>query len=386
VNARHLVSDAGSTVLNRVPATGAIRNMGNRLDIPASAFETKASYFERPNRALVVVLKQYIQQFGTPHLWWGHTHSTPAKGSNVTFLGKYSLPRTYHRRSKWAPCPCCSLRSPKYFKQGLIAWFPDEGVIRCVGDQCYKKMDPEGYKLAMEQLNTEMEAERDIESLLKRLPLVPGVMKDIQASLVAVEAIDRMRNTLVKTLDEKLDIRLWPEVSSGMLRTVILREEIQRGRGGHEEIHLKHDFRDFGMVDGFVALKPGRSTLRSRLEGLLKHLAAIDFGSELEARIVAMTEVERKAAVKILKAAHSQAAKLLAEAEQSRRFFARSPLNTINNWSKQSHSPIRVHFSIDDEAVYVGRAAGAHFRIKFPDDFWKSIKQLEPMTKLTAVA
>src|ERR1035441_8757671 len=119
--------------------------MADELVIPASAFEVKSDYFERPNTAVVNVILEFIRRFGTPHLWSGHTHTTPTKGSHVTFLGKYSLPKSHHRRAKWAPCPCCSLRHPKYFKQGLIAWFPDEGVIRCVGDKCYRRMDPEGY-------------------------------------------------------------------------------------------------------------------------------------------------------------------------------------------------------------------------------------------------
>ena len=146
-----------------------------RLEIPASAFEVKASYFERPDKATVKLIHEFIKQFGTPHLWWGHTHNPPPKGSRVTFLGKYSLPKTHHRRAKWAPCPCCSPHSPKYFRQGLIAWFPDEGIIRCVGDQCYKKMDPEGYALAMDQLNAEIADQQTAEFLLGRIPNIPEV-------------------------------------------------------------------------------------------------------------------------------------------------------------------------------------------------------------------
>src|SRR5690348_13308558 len=121
--------------------------MSDELVIPASAFGVKAWFTERPDKALVNEIQEYIQKYGTPHLWRGHTHTLPLAGGRVTFLGKYTLPKSHWATTRRAPCPCCTPRRPKYFRCGLIAWFMDENVIRCIGDKCYKKLDPEGYRI-----------------------------------------------------------------------------------------------------------------------------------------------------------------------------------------------------------------------------------------------
>src|ERR1700692_2774877 len=290
--------------------------MTDRLQIPDEAFRVKADYFERP-RELVPVIKEFIQRTGTPHLWPGHTHAKPAKGCRVTFLAKYSLPKTHRRpRSRWAPCPCCSPYHPKYFKHGLIAWFPDEGVIRCVGDKCYKAMDPEGYALAMEQLNTEIETERKASFLLTRIPRIPEYLRVISENVPALAAIDDMLNRLRKLLIETFDIDLWPEVKTGLLRYVVFRKEVRRSRLGDLEDATVPAFEDYGSIAGSIALKPGTSRFAMRVEQKIDNLATVNFGPDALTRVSTMTETEKQAAVKILTWAHKEAGKICREAAE----------------------------------------------------------------------
>lgn len=355
-----------------------------RLDIPASAFEVKAAFFDRPTKATVNLIHEHIKKTGCPHLWSGHTHDHPPKGSRVTFLGKYSLPKSHHAPENWAPCPCCSLHSPKYFRQGLIAWFPDEGVIRCVGDQCYKKMDPEGYALAMDQLNAEIADQVTADFLLGRIPHIPGFLRIIDENLPVAGAIDQMQALLSTTLEKTLDINLWPHVDAGLLQTTILRTEVKRGRGGREETQTIPDFQDYGRIEGHIALRRSGFKLRSRLERFRSNLDIINFGAEAEARIVKMTETEKKAASKILSFAHSQAIKCISQAAEIRRFFAKETASTINGWAAEEHSPVRVHLAIDDDGFYVGREAKSHIQLKWPEHFWKTLRTLEPLSKSIA--
>lgn len=356
-----------------------------KLEVPASAFEIKASYHERPDKGLVKVILEFIHQFGTPHLWYGHTHTPPTKGARVTFLGKYSLPKSHHHRSRWAPCPCCSPRSPKYFHQGLIAWFPDEGVIRCVGDQCYKKMDPEGYELAMDQLNTEIKEEKTANFLLSLLPRIPEYVTPIAHNLPIVKAIDTLRNALIDTLSNKLAIELWPHVRLGMLQAAIVQTSTEENDEGEENVkRYIVGFKDYALLPGYLALKPGHSTYYSRLDMVRQNLESIYYGDETSARIAAMSETDKARLVKILSFSHAKSLKLIAEAEDVRRFFSKLATSTLNNWALQEGSSVRVYFAADDKGFHVGREAKSHFVLPWPQDFWNTLRKPEPLS--TALA
>jgi hypothetical protein len=360
--------------------------MTDRLDIPAEAFRVKADYFDRPPRALVAVIKEFIERFGTPHLWSGHTHAKPPKGCRVTFLAKYSLPKTHRRpRSRWAPCPCCSPHHPKYFKYGLIAWFPDEGVIRCVGDKCYKKMDPDGYELAMNQLNAEIEAERTANYLLARIPRIPEYLRVLNGNVPALAAIDDMLNRLNKMLTKTFNIDLWPEVNTGVLRYIVTRNEVQRSREGDLVDRTVSDFEDYGPVAGYVALKPSTSRFAKRVQQKMDNLDTINFGPDPLERIMAMTETEKQATVKILSWVHRETSRICQQAVEARSFFTPATLATINGWSEQDTVAYRVHFAMDAEGFHVARDANQnHSLIRWPENFWKNIQELEPLSQPSA--
>jgi hypothetical protein len=359
--------------------------MTDKMDIPESTFEVKADYFERPSKELVRLIKEFIDRFGTPHLWWGHTHTHPTKGSRVTFLAKYSLPKSHHAPDRWAPCPCCSPRHPKYFRQGLIAWFPDEGVIRCVGDQCYKKLDPEGYELAMKQLNTEIEAERTENFLLTRIPLIPDYIRTLQTNLPPIEALDQMLNKLQYTLYQTFGFTLWAHVETGILQCTVKRTELRRGRDGEEDLHEFDDFETYGAIAGFSALRPMNWRMAKRLSDRIRNFDLVNFGPDPLPRLSTMTELERRKVVKILTYAHNKARDICAEAEDARRFFTTATLSTINGWSQTEGSPERVHFAMDQEGFYVARdAEESHTRIRWPENFWNTILQLEFLTRSRA--
>jgi hypothetical protein len=228
--------------------------MTAELNIPSSAYEVKADYFERPDNALVKVIKDFIRATGAPHLWPGHTHTKPEVGSRVSFIGKYSLPTSHHKRSKWAPCPCCSLKRPKYFRQGLIAWFPNEGIIRCVGDKCYKTMDPDGYRIAMEQFEAEIAAQNTTNYLLQRIPQIAEYVKIIDACFPIVSAIDETKDWLNITVCDRLGVDLWPYVRTGMLSLPVVLTTVFRAPDGSQTTRRVNDFKDYGRLDGHEAL------------------------------------------------------------------------------------------------------------------------------------
>lgn len=93
--------------------------MPDRLELPAWVFSDKPLYPTRPGGNVVRAIKAHIAKHGTPHFFPGHSHSKPAQGDRIVYLDTFDLPQNYRGKGnedRWAPCPCCHLHYPKYYK------------------------------------------------------------------------------------------------------------------------------------------------------------------------------------------------------------------------------------------------------------------------------
>lgn len=357
--------------------------MTDELEIPAFAFSVKAWFKDRPERAIVNELHEHIRSQGTPHLWRGHTHTAPSKGARVTFLGKYKLPETHKMPEKWAPCPCCRLYGPKYFRCGLIAWFPDEHVIRCVGDQCYKKMDPEGYKLAMDQFNLEIATERDNSFVAARFPAIPGIAATLEQNLATLAAIDQVTHMLSATIRNRLNIDIWREVKEGVLRLFIVEtHQVLNAHGTYDTMGFG-EYSDYARLPGYLALRPKPHKLKERAADIILALKSIDLGADAALKVEALVETERRQIIKIFRKAMTMAEKLVAEATEIRRFFTPEAIASITGWGKQDDVPVPIWFKLSDTGVEVGKPDRPGFKVPYVPHFWAN---LQPIPKLSEIA
>ena len=218
--------------------------------------------------------------------------------------------------------------------------------------------------------------------MLTRLPRIGEYVKVVEGNLPTVAAIDDMLNRLSYVLYTTFAFNLWPEVSTGLLRYTVVRNEVRRAADGEEGIHTVMDFENYGSIDGFKALRPGTSRLAKKLQMRMENLRAIDFGGEVPARIGAMTEAEKQKAIKILSWAHREASRLLNEAEEARRFFTPVTIATLNGWSALEGSPVRIHFALDNEGLHVARDAWQpHSLVRWPEHFGRQLIALEHLTR-----
>jgi hypothetical protein len=149
--------------------------MSDEIDIPPSAWDIKAIFPTRPGDDIVAEIKAYVKASGTPYLWRGHTHSPPAKDAQVVYLDEISLPRSHCgevNRLKWSPCPVCSPRHPKFYKAGMIAWFPEEYTIRIIGPECFASFNLEGHTAAYKDFQREQQQKKNEAFLLKPASLL----------------------------------------------------------------------------------------------------------------------------------------------------------------------------------------------------------------------
>jgi len=233
------------------------------LVIPDSALAPKPWYAEQPSPAIVAEIKAFIKETGCPHLWRGHTHTRPpASTSSIRYLGKYDLPASHagqRNREKWAPCPCCHWKSPWYFRDGRIAWFPEEKVIRNIGRHCYKSIDEVGDAEAERLLNIEENRRRTEAYLLGYLPLVPQMLAAISENSAIIDDIDRVRFILSRRIGRAIDFDLWNHVrADGVLKVYVTRREQRVDRSGNQTEVLVDDFRRYGPSTVTRCLTPQR--------------------------------------------------------------------------------------------------------------------------------
>ena len=95
-----------------------------------------------------------------------------------------------------------------------------------------------------------------------------------------------------------------------------------------------------------------------------------------------MMEPDKQKAVKILSYTHSEAQRICREAEEARQLFTPANIATVNGWSEHAGSPVRIHFALAADSFGVAREKSEdHTPIAWPENFWRNIQQLEPLSR-----
>jgi hypothetical protein len=357
------------------------------LEIPESALAHKPWFEEQPSPAVVSEIKAFIKETGCPHLWHGHTHTRPpAATASIRYLGKYDLPASHagqRNRTKWAPCPCCHWKSPWYFRDGRIAWFPEEKVIRNIGRHCYKSIDAAGDAEAERLLNIEENRRRTEAYLVGHLPLVPQMLAVISANSAIIDDIDRVRFILSKRIRPAIDFDLWHHVrADGALKITITRIEQRVDTSGNQTEHRFDDFQRYGPIDGYEMLDPAAKPMAERIARLAQKLSTIDFGDQCANRLAALTDAERTKAVQALRSAAS-INEIFAEAETVRRFLSPLSLGSLNGWSRQQGAPASIYIALSDDRsqLFLGKNEDDARPLIFKPMFFNTLRKLPAVSR-----
>jgi hypothetical protein len=202
----------------------------SHYDIPDHFFEPKPFYRDRPAaEAVLREIKDHIKKTGEPHTWRHHTHSKPVQNARIVYIGTFDLPKSHQAPDRHAPCPCCSPRAPKYSRKGMIAWFPDEHVIRMIGPECFQTLNPDGHWEAVETFDREEGARRTIDYLVGNLHLSGKSIEVLQNALPTLTAIDEVHATLRSRLTDIVRVDLWRHVGRGSLKVHVMSRRLRRG-------------------------------------------------------------------------------------------------------------------------------------------------------------
>lgn len=348
--------------------------MTEEISIPAWCFVPKPYFKSRPDAATIKQIKDFIKAGGKPHLWPGHTHTKPTRGSPIEYLDEYDLPKSCHKNeSEWAPCPCCSPKRPKYYKGGKIGWFPEEGIIRNMGPDCFQAFDKEGHLQAVAKLRKEQKLSKDIAYLLSNLPKAPTALRTLEHALPTVEAVDALRKALRHGLPVALRKDLWPYIKDGVLRTVKKKTETYETEDGKKEKRVIETNVDYATIDGYRMLDPNEPELTTGLKNIIQGLRSIEPGHDPKSTIAAMPEEERTRVARMLGRSLNRAKEIFKEVDDIRPFVSVITIATLRNWGKHKDCPIHCHAMVDDSNVYFGRTEHEHRRFELPPEFFSKL-------------
>ena len=361
--------------------------MSDEIHIPEECRRPKPHYFERPDSALVKHIKEFIKETGQPHMWHGHTHTKPPKGARIDYLDEYDLPKRLHKApEQWAVCPCCSPTHPKYYKGGKIGWFPDEGVIRLMGPDCFAALDKVGHRKAIEKLRAEQQLHRDTIYLLAHLTKVPDALRILEQAQATIEAVDNVRDTLRRDIPQALKAELWPLIKDGKLQVKKYRKEQIELADGKKETREVEFIAQYSEIKGQRMLEPSDPDLAPSIRNAISTLRSMNPGHDAKATIAAMPEEDRKKNARALGRSLNNAKDAFAVAEELRLFLSVQTVATLRNWGMQDGCPIRIHVALDGLNFLVGRTEHENRRFIISRDFFSLLGTLPTLAETDLAA
>jgi hypothetical protein len=349
----------------------------SHYDIPDHFFEPKPFYRDRPAaEAVLREIKDHIKKTGEPHTWRHHTHSKPVQNARIVYIGTFDLPKSHQAPDRHAPCPCCSPRAPKYSRKGMIAWFPDEHVIRMIGPECFQTLNPDGHWEAVETFDREEGARRTIDYLVGNLHLSGKSIEVLQNALPTLTAIDEVHATLRSRLTDIVRVDLWRHVGRGSLKVHVMSRRLRRTRAGAEEAEDFLDERQFAEFPGYKMFSPKTSRLAGRAAGCGTRLGFVNFGEELQERVLEMNDEERAKAARILSTGISTATRIFEDAREVREGFSGMGLATLKGWTRHDGCPVKLYINGGENNFYIGLDERQEVRIELPPLFWKALGEL----------
>jgi hypothetical protein len=354
--------------------------MTDEIDIPASAFEPKPWWDKRPSDERIQEILGFILRTSKPYLWVGQTYNKPPSDGPIDYLAEFYLPQS----KPLVPCPCCTPRHPKY-RHGMVAYFPDERVIRIMGHACFRAFNSEGHVEALKKYHGDLQRKKDIVYLLGNLDKVPDLIIAIEFAAPVGHAVDEIRNNACIVFKEVLRTNLWDHIRTGELRISTIKRQIFQipGRGEDErEVSITETY---GRIAGQDFLKARSPKLGLKLDNAVLALRQINFGSQFKDRVSEMSDSHRTVTARLLGKAVKAANEAFAAIHELRQFTSPATIAGLNGWARIAECPVQMHIAFDGSSLYIGKREHQYRRIEVPAAYTGVLRAL-PNISLTSVA
>lgn len=314
------------------------------VEIPDSSREVKARFWDEPPRAKVLEIRKYVSETGKAHLHPDVTYTPIIPGNDIRFLEVFDLVEKFkYDEDNWCVCAACKHDLPQFKEGGIICWFPSEGIIRIIGGDCYKRLNPERHHAAWKQYEADTRQRNDETYLLGALPVVPQLIDAMDHDAQIADALDKVRDGILRALDT-YEIDLWPHIKDGKLKKQEKTRQIVHGRGEARTVVAKTVH---APVRGHKFLDPRYGKLAPRFRAAARTISTINLDPPHEAKVLAMSDEERRQSVGVLSKALKEIHGLRRELEDARKLISHESKATFRTWSSlpEHHDSIllRIH-------------------------------------------
>lgn len=357
-------------------------NKLERLDIPETCRAIKDWFPTRESAdAAISGIRAHIVTTGQPHTWPGHTHTKPSRDAVPVYVGDFGLPEKFVKAKRFAPCPCCWDEFGK-FGHGKIAWFPAEKVIRLIGPDCFKSLNPEAHAKAQSDFEIEQERKKNTTFLLSNLPHLAEVAAVVERAIGVAKAIEKFHGELHGKL-AACRLNLWPYVRhDGQLSVNVKEKEFRQGPDGEMYPHEIDGSRVEATLPGYQMLDPSLGSLSESLEKALKRIRPYLFGASWESALDDMGDQEKRTVADTLSRCVKKAKEKIAEVEVLRRFTARVAINTLRRWGEHEGCPIPYIYSHEGSQITFGKSEYQSVTVLLPPGINEHIGAIEFWTDL----
>ena len=345
------------------------------LEIPDSAYQSKPWFRTRDEAdAAVAEIKDWIRSKQPPYLWRGHTHSKPTAGTAIAYVGEFDVPDATKANGRLCPCPCCSPTTPKFARNGRIAWFEGEGVIRLLGPGCYASLDKYGHTQAEAEFQEKKARESAMAALAGGHERFQAVLNAVETNAASAESIEKLRAEIKLALRAArydldryararlpLEERLREVDRNGNTKIKIITREYAPSLVGLE-FYSNSEIRIFSDLTAAI----------NELKEAWGYLKAIDIKTT-------PTPALRVLADKF-NAAHKKAADASEKLARYRAGIDVVTISTIRTWAKQTGSPFPAGIEFRRQGALISIGSGWRRReIRVPPELYDTTREVPPL-------
>lgn len=352
-------------------------NKLERLVISDASRTVKDWFLTRGSaEAVIEAIRAHIKATGETHTCFCHTHTKPERTAVPVYIADFEIPDRFRKAKRFSPCPCCWDEFGK-FGHGKIAWFPDERVIRLIGPDCFKALNPEGHAKAQRAFEIEQEQKRNTDFLLSNLPHLGEVVSTIERAIGVADAIETFHAEMGAKLS-MLKVNLWPHVRrDGQLSIAVREAEFRRSDSGDMYSRDVEAQKPFARLPGYQMLDPVLEPLSSGLRTTLSRINPYNSGQEAKVAVEAMSDEERRQVAETLSRSVKKAKERIARIETLREFTERVAINTLRNWAAQDGCAIAFYCSHEGERIAIGKQQHQTINVALPEHIGDHIGQIE---------
>jgi hypothetical protein len=258
----------------------------------------------------------------------------------------------------------------------MVAYFPEEQVIRILGHNCFGSINSDKHNEAILKYREDIRRAQDQNYLLNNLGLVPELLKIVADAVPVGYAVDDLRNSAVQIFKEALKTDLYSHIRTGSLLITTVRKQHSNlpGREGEErEVRLTESY---GRIAGQDMLKASYPRLGRRLEQAQLALQQIDYGVSFKDRLATMDDADRKQAARLLFRSLTSIQDTFKRIQDLRQFTSPTTIATLNGWARHPDAPLQMRVSYDGPSLQVGTKEFEVRRIIVPPAYQTTLKAL----------